>query len=125
MLISTISGNENKLPFSFIKGNLTSDNPEQAFHDLRLHPDESTYIELNFRDRHTCVEYMAVSESHNSSEVLSPAILEEAENIMADLQRQMILKAIDIALDKGDQKLFMELWEQLNEAGVRYSACAN
>src|SRR5690606_61708 len=60
ILISTVTGNENKLPFKFVKGNLMSDNPEQAFHDMRLHPDEPIYIDLNFRDKQTCVEYMKV-----------------------------------------------------------------
>lgn len=119
MVITTTC--DESIPFRFFKGNLMSADAEKAFHDMRLHPDEPMYIQLNYSGKNKCPEYMKVDEAYNSNDNLSPAVLEEAEKIMVDLHRQMLLRAIDTALDKGDQKLFMELWEQLNEVGVGYS----
>ena len=36
------------VPFRFYKGNLMTADAEKSFHDLRLHPNEDMYIQLNF-----------------------------------------------------------------------------
>ena len=36
------------IPFRFYKGNIMTADAEKSFHDLRLHPDEEMYIQLNF-----------------------------------------------------------------------------
>ncbi len=38
----------NGVPFRFYKGNIMTSDAEKSFHDLRLNPDESIYIQLNF-----------------------------------------------------------------------------
>lgn len=115
ILISTTGSNESLPSFRFHKGNLETNDAEKCFHDVRLHPNETVYIELNFKDKHKCYKYLMIEESNNSIEELSPEVLEEAEKVIDDVKQQLLLNSIDTALDKGDQKLFMELWEQLQQ----------
>ena len=58
MVMST-TGSES-IPFRFYKGNLMTADAEKSFHDLRLHPDDKMYIQLNFPNRHSCPQYASV-----------------------------------------------------------------
>ena len=49
---------------------------EKSFHDLRLHPDEKMYIQLNFPNNHTCPQYASVREENP----FLPAYLQVSDN---------------------------------------------
>ena len=60
MSVTTSSG----IPFSFYKGSIMTADAEKSFHDLRLHPEEDMYIQLNFQMLPPSPEYLAVLEEN-------------------------------------------------------------
>lgn len=63
------------------------------------------------------VEFVTTNSVYNSEEELSPDILEEAEDIIEKMEKKNILNMIDDALDRSDQKMFMQLWEMYGREG--------
>lgn len=110
------------VPFRFYKGNIMTSDAEKSFHDLRLHPNESMYIQLNFPNVPPSSYYLAVLEENpyipknlhiNEKDRL---IAEEMlNNSMLTFQEEKLLKEIDEALDKGDKERFYELSNLLQE----------
>lgn len=95
---------------------------EKSFHDLRLHPDEKMYIQLNFKNSNKCPEYASVAEENpylpedlltkRKDQEIAERLLEESVTLMTN---EMLMKRIDEALDKGDRELFISLTALLNE----------
>ncbi|WP_019414786.1 ReoY family proteolytic degradation factor [Paenisporosarcina sp. TG20] len=104
------------VPFRFYKGNLMTADAEKSFHDLRLHPNEDMFIQLNFPNVPPSSEYLAVLEENpfmpkylhiNDKDRL---IAEEVLKIsMESFRKENILKQIDEALDANDKERFIEL----------------
>ncbi len=94
---------------------MTSD-AEKSFHDLRLHPNESMYIQLNFPNVPPSGQYLAVLEENpympkflhisEKDRVMAEELL---NNSMLAFQEEKLLKEIDDALDEGDKEKFYEL----------------
>lgn len=104
------------VPFRFYKGNLMTADAEKSFHDLRLHPNEDMFIQLNFPNIPPSSEFLAVLEENpfmpkylhiNDKDRL---IAEEVLKIsMNSFREENILKQIDEALDANDKQRFLEL----------------
>lgn len=120
MIISTTEVDD--VPFRFHKGTLMTADAEKSFHDLRLHPEEDMFIQLNFKNSHKCPEYASVAEENpylpvdlqkkKSNQQLAEKLLEES---FTSTTNDMLLKRIDEALDTGDRELFVSLTAMLNE----------
>ena len=120
MIISTTE--VDSIPFRFYKGTLMTADAEKSFHDLRLHPDEDMFIQLNFNDSNKCPEYASVAEENpylpedllkkKKDQQIAEKLLEESFTLTTN---EMLLKKIDEALDKGDRELFISLTAMLNE----------
>ena len=104
------------VPFRFYKGNLMTADAEKSFHDLRLHPNEDMYIQLNFPLVPPSSEYLAVLEENqfmpkyfninDKDRLLAEEVL---KNSMHSFREDNILRQIDEALDANDKEKFIEL----------------
>ncbi|MBD7986199.1 YpiB family protein [Sporosarcina sp. Sa2YVA2] len=123
MVISTM--NSESIPFRFYKGNLMTADAEKSFHDLRLHPDEKMYIQLNFPNSHTCPQYASVREENPFMPVelqvsardrkIAEQLLEESA---ASMSLEMLMKRVDEALDSNDRERFLVLSAMLNDMKI-------
>jgi uncharacterized protein YpiB (UPF0302 family) len=83
----------------------TTDVPAQMFKKIQKNKEEPLYIQLDFKDKDGCWEYLSVKEI----EMYDPTegnIVEQAELL---LKRFNMLSKIDDCLDRKDKKLFNEL----------------
>ncbi|MFD1206395.1 MULTISPECIES: ReoY family proteolytic degradation factor [Sporosarcina] len=120
MVISTT--NSESIPFRFYKGNLMTADAEKSFHDLRLHPDEKMFIQLNFPNSHACPEYAMVREENPylpdelqvsaSDRKIAERLLEES---VVSMSLEMLMKRVDEALDANDRERFLILSSMLND----------
>lgn len=120
MVISTM--NSESIPFRFYKGNLMTADAEKSFHDLRLHPEEKMYIQLNFPNSHSCPQYASVREENPFLPVelqvsardrkIAERLLEESA---ASMSLDLLMKRVDEALDANDRERFLILSAMLND----------
>ncbi len=123
MVISTI--NSESIPFRFYKGNLMTADAEKSFHDLRLHPEEKMYIQLNFPNSHACPQYAIVREENPFLPVelqvsardrkIAEQLLEESA---ASMSLELLMKRVDEALDANDRERFLVLSAMLNDMKI-------
>lgn len=123
MVISTI--NSESIPFRFYKGNLMTADAEKSFHDLRLHPEEKMYIQLNFPNSHACPQYAIVREENPFLPVelqvsardrkIAEQLLEESA---ASMSLELLMKRVDEALDANDRERFLILSAMLNDMKI-------
>ena len=123
MVISTI--NSESIPFRFYKGNLMTADAEKSFHDLRLHPEEKMYIQLNFPNSHACPQYASVREENQflpaelqvsaRDRKIAEQLLEES---VASLSLELLMKRVDEALDANDRERFLILSAMLNDMKI-------
>lgn len=109
------------IPFAFHKNKHVTMDAEKSFHDIRLNRDEHIYIQLNFKDKHTCPQYMAVLEENpyvpiNKNEKEVQSLLAEMflDECVRRFQMEQLREKIDQALEKRDEKVFHELAEEYN-----------
>ena len=124
MVMSTM-GSES-IPFRFYKGNLMTADAEKSFHDLRLHPDDKMYVQLNFPNHHLCPEYASVREENpflptylqvgDNDRKIAEILLAES---MASMTEKMLMRGVDEALDTNDKERFFLLSAMLNDTKVR------
>ncbi|GEK35166.1 ReoY family proteolytic degradation factor [Kurthia sibirica] len=110
------------IPFRFYKGNIMTADAEKSFHDLRLHPDEDMYIQLNFPKLPPTPSYLAVLEDNPhipkylQSNVEDREVAEQLlEASMQEFHEELLMKQIDTALDTGDKEQFLILSQKLQE----------
>ena len=124
IVMSTVD--TNSIPFRFYKNNIMTSDAEKSFHDLRLNPTESMYMQLNFPNTPPYPLYLAVLEEnpyipedvfiHEKDRQAAAKLLEDS---MLEFQQQQLLKQIDEALDSGDKERFFELSNLLQ--ALKYS----
>ena len=124
MVMSTM-GSES-IPFRFYKGNLMTADAEKSFHDLRLHPDDKMYVQLNFPNHHLCPEYASVREENpflptylqvgDNDRKIAEILLAES---MASMTEEMLMRGVDEALDTNDKERFFLLSAMLNDTKVK------
>lgn len=109
-------------PFKFYKNKRVTSDVEKAFLDIHHNPTEDIYIGLFFKERTTSPEYAAVLERNpmdDTKESIDALVSLQAEMVLDHAIRTFHLNAIyeeiDKALDRGDQKAFMELSAKLRE----------
>lgn len=120
MKIATKDSNE--IAFRFRRNQIVTEEPEKAFHDIRLNREEPLYIELHFENWRQCSQYALVLEDNpfiQESGSIMKEDREEAERITAyslmERRRELLIKEIDLALDKRDQARFTKLSAELKE----------
>lgn len=101
--------------FAYFKKGLKIENPEQAFHDLRLSWKEPCYISLCFPSAYKTLVSFGVLE-HNPYETLQDEQTEvDLSYLEQDTLKEQLLRAIDEALKTGDKERFFMYTQQLNE----------
>lgn len=110
------------LPFRFYKGNMMTNDAEKAFHEIRLHPEQDTFIQLNFTNIPPNSHFIAVVEdnpyipSNKPVRKLDRKIAEEiVKTSLFSHQENYLRKEIDLALDSGEKEQFFILTEQLKK----------
>ena len=98
---------------------------EKSFHDLRLHPEDKMYIQLNFLNSHACPQYASVREENpflpaylqvsESDRKIAQQLLEES---VASATVDTLMTRIDEALDANDKERFIMLSAMLNDMKV-------
>lgn len=124
MSVTTSSG----IPFRFYKGSIMTADAEKSFHDLRLHPEEDMYIQLNFQMIPPSPEYLAVLEENpympkylqinEKDKLIAEDIVTES---LYSFQVEQLKKQIDQAIDENNKEKFMELsslWKQIQHKEV-------
>lgn len=104
--------------FVYFKNQVQFDNPEQAFHDIRLNWKEACYLELRFEQSYQTLVSFGVIESNpydDISQTLVDMVDSELEDFQDYLVKDQLIGKIDQALEKGDKEAFMYFTQQLNE----------
>ena len=116
MLFSTIKPAQES--FLFYKEGTNFDNPEVAFHDMRLHWKEDCYVELDFPNAYKSMVSFAVLEKnpYYISEVEEMEVVEdELDSIQKEVLISQLKSEINDALESMDSQRFMELTNRLKE----------
>ncbi|WP_158735347.1 ReoY family proteolytic degradation factor [Alteribacillus sp. YIM 98480] len=110
------------IPFSFHKHQYVTMDAERSFHDIRLHPDEELYVQLNFDDADFQRQYVSVLEENPYlpgrgqekllMEVVADIILNQA---VIDFKLQTLRENIDRALEKKNKEEFYAYSKELLE----------
>lgn len=116
MIMSTLCSKE--VPFQYFKKHVMTVDPDKAFHDIRLSRDEDLFIQLNFKDQHSCPEHAAVLEENPYyEERIRDMYADAAESVLTkaftDFEHRRVLQWIDQALDQGDKERFYKLTAKL------------
>lgn len=111
-----------EVPFRFYKENIMTTDAEKSFHDIRLNRDEEIYIQLNFHGSNQSHQYAAVLEENpympKSLQISEKDRLIAEKFLLSSIQnfqRKKLLDQIDEALDRKDEKAFLELTEKLRK----------
>jgi len=110
-------------PFLYRKGTVETNQPEKAFHDIRLDTTELIYVKLIFPDSSRSSEYVSVLEDNpyalKQLQIQYSKMAEQfLEESMKNFRRQKIYDCIDKALENRDKAQFdrlLEEWKELNE----------
>lgn len=107
-------------PFIYYKDGQVFDDPEQAFHDLRLNWREEFYLELFFQDSYLTLSKFGVLEDNpfESEETRFDASVERElaialEQLGWQERKRYLMKLIDSALLDKDEDLFKKYTEEL------------
>ncbi|MFB5661684.1 ReoY family proteolytic degradation factor [Alteribacillus sp. HJP-4] len=119
LIISSAAADQ--MPFTFHKHQYVTMDAEKTFHDIRLHPDEEVYIQLNFPESDTDYLYKSVLEENpylpgQKEEKLSARLFAEfiTDEALKAYERNELQKEIDAALDRRDKQAFSRLSSELN-----------
>ncbi|SDN61443.1 Uncharacterized protein YpiB, UPF0302 family [Tenuibacillus multivorans] len=111
-----------KRPFRYYKDHVVTTDVDKAFHDIRLNPEETLYIEMVYDNVRQSLHYAEVLEDNpylpedyylqNEDYILLEKIMEETTY---KSKVQFIKSKIDQALDIGDMDLFFKWSEELKK----------
>ena len=120
MMMSTIETDSK--PFLFYKEGVLFEDPEQAFHEVRLNWHENIYLELIFEESWKAHQYLGVLEDnpfHKWNDYIDTELNKEVEKALATLSLnkkiQLMMDRIDIALENDDRESFIRLSNNLKE----------
>ncbi|WKB37135.1 ReoY family proteolytic degradation factor [Terrilactibacillus sp. S3-3] len=104
--------------FEYVKRNVKTNDPEKAFHDLRLNQAEPIFVQLNLSSTRYCPEYLSVLEDNphikgNIHERFGKAAETVASTAETAYIKEKLYEQINEALDLGDKARFYELTDQL------------
>ena len=108
--------------FMYYKDGQTFEDPEQAFHDLRLNWKEDFYLELFFDQSYQVLSFFGVLEDNpyiQDSEIFDKDLEEIVEKSLEKLavkdRIHYLKKQIDIALIQYDETSFRKFTKELKE----------
>lgn len=116
MVISIINASEKA--FEYHKHHVVTDDPEKAFHDIRLNRTEPIYVQVNFARASAPPQYINVLEElpHAYTDI-HDRFGEQVEKVIKHAENKYLLENlyedIDKALESGDKETFAKLAEQL------------
>lgn len=120
MMMSTIE--TNREPFLFYKDGGLFDDPEQAFHEIRLNWHEPIYMELVFEGSWKTHQYLSILEDnpfHKWNDYLDIGLEKEVEQALAALtlnnEIKSMMEQIDTALENDDRDSFIQLSDNLKK----------
>lgn len=116
MSISLINSSDK--PFVYYKHPVTTEDPEKAFHDIRLNRTEPIFVKINFNDSAVPAHYINVLEEHPHTYVdIHDRFGNHVEKVIQHVESKYMLESlyedIDKALENGDKETFTRLTEQL------------
>lgn len=116
-LASIESSNE---PFVYYKEGKKFDDPEQAFHDLRLNWKEEFYLELYFHDSYLSQSAFGILENNpfeKDEDRFDPSLERIVDSSLERLawqeRKRDLMKLIDAALVDKDEEKFKQYTEEL------------
>lgn len=115
ILIQTTAGDT---AFVMKRANLLLTIPDQIFHEVNAHQDQTYFLELDFPQRQTNLDYLTVLEDnpyYRWADHLDPEVEQGLAAYWADQQQQALMAAIDQALAKGDHVAFQHLSQQYQQ----------
>ncbi|WP_096188644.1 ReoY family proteolytic degradation factor [Evansella halocellulosilytica] len=109
-----ISANDvDSVPFAFHKNQHVTMDAEKSFHDIRLNRNEDIYIQLNFKEKQSAPQYLAILEENpylpvNEKEANVQSLIAEMvlDHSIKMYELKMIEKEIDQALVDKDEYTF-------------------
>lgn len=117
-MIITCYGSD-EIDFQFHKQHIFSNNVIKSLHEIRFHPKERMFIQLNFHNADTNPFYQRILEDRyfaHENKYVQKADRERAEQllqkVMIDGHLARLEKQIDEALDQNDKRLFLTLSEE-------------
>jgi uncharacterized protein YpiB (UPF0302 family) len=116
----TIGNSEKGIQFfRYVKTTVETDDPEKAFHDLRMNQMEEVYLQLSIEAVYRSpIFYSVLEENPNSHEDIHEKYGQMAEHAAIEAERTFMINrlthAINKALDEGDQQQFYALTRRLN-----------
>ncbi len=104
--------------FEYNKRHVSTDDPEKAFHDIRLNRTEAIYVQVNFHYTSPPPQYINVLEEHPHTYVdIHDRFGKDVESMIKHVEEKYIMgnlyEEIDVALESGDRETFQRLTEQL------------
>lgn len=124
MIMSTTTSSG--IPFRFYKGQIMTADAEKAFHDLRLHPEDKFYIQLNISgNMYESKEFLLVLEDNSYAPKIASLsmgdiklISDIIEDSITNYTKTKLLEKIDIALDNNNEADFIILTNELNKRSI-------
>ncbi|WP_188206014.1 ReoY family proteolytic degradation factor [Alkalibacillus aidingensis] len=120
-MIISVQDHDNR-PFRYYKEHVVTTEVEKAFHDIRMNPEESLFVEVIYPNVRHSQEYMSVLE--DNPYLPDDYYLKDKDYKAIDsfldyvIQQQYVEKLkskIDMALDKGDFQSFNYYSKRLKE----------
>lgn len=107
-------------PFLYRKHRVETNEPEKAFHDIRMDQEETIYVHLIFPSSSRCSEYVSILEENPfDKRNLHDWYGREADRLIEQSQVQFqgdfLYKEIDKALEDKDRERFLSLVLKLQQ----------
>lgn len=104
--------------FEYVKQSVKTNDPEKAFHDIRLNQEEPIFVQVNLSSARYSPEYLSVMEDNpNIKENIHERFGKAAETIASTAElayiKEKLYEQINEALDMGDKARFYDLSNQL------------
>lgn len=106
------------VPFLYRKERVETNEPEKAFHDIRLYQDDPIYLQLDFVGVAQSAPYLSVLEDHPfAASDLEERYGKEADQFMHHSEKAFLLEKLNLQIDQAlkekDEGRFRALTNQL------------
>ncbi|MFT8362359.1 MAG: YpiB family protein [Sporolactobacillus sp.] len=111
--------------FEYTKLSVRTNDPEKAFHDLRLNQDDPVYIKIQLEAVQLSAEYFAVLEDNQDAptgsihDIYGKAVDDAMGTAERAYAESFLYEQINEALDNGEKEKFLELssrWKALKDS---------
>lgn len=109
--------------FEYNKQHVKTDDPEKAFHDIRLNQTEPIFIQVNFSSPYRTTEYVAVLEDNPfCQKTVHDRFGDAVDHVISKVEKnflnETLQREIDDALDRGDKEKFKRLSKKLMDLNI-------